>query len=240
MKLNITIILLGSFCAISNIYGQYSTEGLSLDGDVYQWYDSQKGKENTSLVNGVYQEVKKKTPNSHPFFLSDKWLPGVIHYQGQTYEGVSVLYNMEDGEILFKHPIPFEYDLQPIKPVQQSVSWFLIDGNLFKYYTDGVLNYLPGFYHVRYEGDRLTFITRRSRAIVTSPEFRYNNNDVNIMRYDDKYYKIKNRLLFFRLFKPWKKQIRQYIRQHRVGFNKEYDSGLAGLVLYCESLISKP
>jgi len=226
------------FLIISRVsYGQYPVAGLSLQGDVHEWYDSQVKRKNTSLVTGTYREVKKRIPDSHPFFISDKWINGNLHYQGQTFNHVSLLYDMEEDELIFRHPETFLYNLQPIKPVQPEITWFTLEGHLFRYVHHSILGYSEGFYEIRYEGLHTSFFTKRIRSVVTDPDYKYANNDVNILKLDGNYYKIKSRLIFYRLFKDSRKQIRLYIRQHRVRFKKANDVGLDGLIQYCDTII---
>lgn len=218
-------------------HGQYVISTLSMQGDIYEWHDGQLGKKNTVLVTGTYREVKRRIPNSHPFYISDKWITGSLHYQGQTFTNVSMLYDMESEEVLFRHPEFYLYNLQPIKPIQQEVDWFIIDNHLFRYIRNQILMYSEGFYEVRYEGEHTSLLTKRIRSVVTDPEYMYANNDANILRLKDQYFKIKSRFLFYRQMKDFKKQIRLYIKQHRVRFKKDKDDGLDGLVQYCDTLI---
>lgn len=215
---------------------QYTTSGLSLDEKAHDWFDAQIKRENTSLVTGTYREITRKLPKSHPFLISDKWVEGSMHYMGQTYNNVSLLYDMEQDEILFRHPQAFAYNMQPIKPIQKEISWFMMEGMLFKYIDRKLFYYNEGFYEVRYEGENIIFLSKRIRTVVTEPEYMYANNDVNILIVGEEHYRIKNRFLLYRLFKQSKKSIRKYIKEHSVSFKNDNDSGLVSLVKYCDTL----
>ncbi|MDH5604614.1 MAG: hypothetical protein OEY51_11770 [Cyclobacteriaceae bacterium] len=235
-KGTLILFVLMLISVVSN--GQYSVAGLSMQTDVHEWYDGQIKRKNTSLVTGTYREVKKRIPDSHPFFISDKWIDGNLHYQGQTFNHVSLLYDMEEDELIFRHPETFLFNLQPIKPIQPEITWFTLEGHLFRYIHHSILGYKEGFFEIRYEGLQTSFLTKRIRSVVTDPDYKYANNDVNILQVGSDYYKIKSRLIFYKLFKDSRKQIRLYIKQHQVRFKKENDQNLDGLVQYCDTIIA--
>ncbi|MDH5397653.1 MAG: hypothetical protein OEX02_05875 [Cyclobacteriaceae bacterium] len=219
--------------------GQYTTTGLSLNEEVHNWYDQQVGLSNTLLTTGSYFQVVKKTKFNHPFFISDKWVQGDITYNGEHFSNISLLYDMENDFILIRHPETYKYIMQPIKPLQHLVSSFEMQGHYFMYYHERILLHSPGFFEVHYQGHSMDLLTKRVRRLETnsSMELEFVNKDSRIIRYKADYYKIKSRMLFYRLFKEHRKQLRKYIREHQVIFGNDNEERLAGFVEYCDSLI---
>ncbi len=69
----------------------------------YNWFDNVIGQEHTGLYNGkqyVNLDINRVFGEKHAFFLSDKVLKGSITYDGQTYYGVDMKYNLETDKLL--------------------------------------------------------------------------------------------------------------------------------------------
>lgn len=56
--------------------------------------------------------------------------------------------------------------------------------------------------------------------------------------YNDKYYPVKNKSLFTKIFKPLKKQINQFVKNRHLNFKQDADGSLTSLAGYCEELLT--
>ena len=69
--------------------------------------------------------------------------------------------------------------------------------------------------------------------------YRFDSNVRYYLLYDGQYYTVKNESSFSKLFPQYKKQIRQFTKEHKLNFKRENkDTSLASLGGYCEGLIT--
>src|SRR5580704_9297457 len=61
------------------------------------------------LYNGVeYKEFPFRSKDEgHPFYLSDEWIGGDVNYDGEEYQGVSMLYDVITDKVIVEQPYSY-------------------------------------------------------------------------------------------------------------------------------------
>ncbi len=241
-------ILISFFILItsSSVVAQYDLAGLDLDGNVTEWFDQSIGKQNLRIVSGDFYEVKNRSTLSHKFYLSNKWALAEIDYYGNKYTGIYVLYDVVDDQLLIRHPTRYNYFAQPIRIHQARVKSFSILDHAFRYYEEEESPPTgPGFYEELYLGNHIDLIVKRKKEenVENNELFvGYRLNDQYFLRYQDTDYKITRRRSIIKSLKPYKKQLRQYIRQYSLKLKVEdvlNDRAVVELLRYCDGIIGE-
>jgi len=229
----VVCLLSGEFC-----HAQYGMAELDLDKDVSTWFDEQIGKDQTPLVAGIYQETYLST-NSHPLFLEKYWISGTLKYRGETFQDVSMLYNIHQDFLVIRHPTQLLLSNQPIRLEKNLVDWFILNSYYFKNFRD--LNTESGFYNVLFEGTQFQLISKRSKK----ETIERNNNTLNFEK-DDAFflYKenglhlIKNKSGFIKTYPELKKEIKSFVKKNSLNINPNNEQSLTTLAKFCDSKLN--
>lgn len=69
--------------------------------EIYTWFDSQIGIENTSLFSGIESiETEKGSDGFTKYLYPDSFSTGFIGYDGQTYYDVAIKFNVYDDKVI--------------------------------------------------------------------------------------------------------------------------------------------
>ena len=96
-----------------------------------------------------------------------------------------------------------------------------------------------GYYIQLFKGEKVTLLRKETYTIrqkqITSI---FDNNTRFHLFYNKRYYTVKNKGSFTKLFPQYKKQINQYAKAHKLDFGQNAEVSLAVLAGYCEELIT--
>ena len=96
-----------------------------------------------------------------------------------------------------------------------------------------------GYYIQLFEGKKIQLYRKEYFSIRQKQN--YESFDLNINHYlffNDRYYSVKNKGSLSKIFPQYKKQINQYVKNNKLKFGKNAESGLSSLAAYCEELIN--
>jgi len=107
----------------------------------------------------------------------------------------------------------------------------------------------PGFYIHLEEGKKVQLFCKESYTsqqnaitVNSNRNTRFYRFDLDIryyLLYDNRYYPVKNKGSFTKLFSQYKKQINQFSKEHKLKFEKEEkDESLTSLAGYCDELLT--
>lgn len=227
-------------CLTIPLSAQVATTQLNMEGDIYAWYDQAIGKDKTGLLVGQYHALQRVTRTSHQFFQSDVWSLGALHFRGQQYDSVDLLYDLEKGVMLIRHPFNFALHNQPIKLTQNQVSWFYMFGHKFKYYDQRIMIYEPGFYDMLFEGDQLNLMCRRMKNVEADRTLEYVATNKYLMEYEGNFYRVKGKSSFTKVFKQHKAEIKSFANSNKLNLKTD-DSGeydLQRMADFCNKLLT--
>jgi hypothetical protein len=147
MYLNYSSVLLILFVSLSS-FGQSFP-----NTEIYSWYDTQTGIQNSKLLRGVeYIEEHRMINENHKFFESNDFQKGVLVYDGQLYNDVTLKFNIYDDLLL----IYLQYEQRNLffELFSDKVNNFEISDHKFSYIRAENDSSILGFYEIiSEEGD---------------------------------------------------------------------------------------
>lgn len=180
-------------------------------------------KENLRLYNGTEFTAAYRSSAGHPFFEYPKPKAGDVSYDGITYPGVQLSYDLSRDEIIFVTP---SNNLN-IKLISQKVSWFSLDDHLFinvRKDSNTVNLREEGFYEVAYDGFYSILIKRKKKMEESSRDdavSRFVQYTDYYARKGNIYYAIDNRRLLLTLCKDKKSELTKYMQKENLDFKKD-------------------
>ena len=235
------LMIIVSLMFYSTVLAQYETKDLNLEEDVTPWFLEAIGREQTKLVSGSYHQIQRGSSITHQFFKENGWTSTSIIYYGKEFHLSGAMYDLEFDHILLRHPTQIRLSSQPIKLHQDKVSFFKIHGHTFRFYNSK--DDPPrgeGFYDELYLGDTVSLIVKRSKEKkVKFSELTpiYESNDSYFLKYHGEYIKVNNKRSIFRILKPYKKDLKKFIRRNGLKIKVGSDHDLVMLLDYFESVI---
>ncbi len=199
--------------------------------------------EELHLFNGrEYKGYAEQFNEGTPYFLSDKWSKGTLHYEGKMYENVSLLYNVAKDELICLYIDKASAVLLD----KQRVSAFSIMNHHFIHLPSDSLHtssITPGFYDELYHSNN-SLIARRTKNIQTflrqsGAEIKVFSKDHYYLRKGDGYYEVNNKKTFLHNLGDKRKELQQYIRQNKLSFKKDMENAMTKTLAYYDQLSNK-
>ncbi len=212
----------------------------------YISFDKYLGVENIDLSNGIIEENEYRSiyNNNHQFFKSLDFLPGSVHYNNQSYFGLSLKYNIYEDEVLVK--LPNKYGAVTLKLLKSKVENFVIDSHKF-IRVDSVTSTndeLKGFYEVLLEKKNVVLYKKYDQAkrdVIENRKVFYHflNKNSYILYYKDVYYKVNTKNALSKILPDHKKTIRNFYTKNKALYKLKPDSFMTSLVRKVYSEISR-
>lgn len=194
----------------------------------------------SGLYNGTeYADYTFRFKEGHPWFMSDKPMPGSVVYDGIRYDSVLLHYN-EIADCLV-----FEDDSHRFQLINERVNAFALGGYYFvRLNRSDLPGSVPvtGFYCVLYEG-KLQLLVKETKSIREELK----SGDEGIVRYADSklsyfikkgnsYLPVTGKKSLYKILSDKKKELQQYARTNHLSFNKNREQMLQQLCGYYDQL----
>lgn len=199
----------------------------------YIMFDQIVSYENTNLYNGTrYAEKYRTRNNDHKFYLTSEYLIGNIEYDGQTYFGIEIKYDISEEKLLVNLPSYIGHYM--ILLLNSKIEKFYINNSIFVKLIDKSKN-LPGFYEVIFESPKLRFYKKylkfRSEYFYKKKVYNsFENKDYYILYQTDTYHRFKSYKDLIRLFPELKKELNDYSKSQKKLKKSNYDLFMKGLI----------
>ena len=206
----------------------------------YTSFDRIVSYENTNLYNGIiYSEKYRTRNNNHKFYLTSDYLIGNIDYDGQTYFGIELKYDISEELLLVNLPTYLGHSI--ILLLNSKLEKFNINNSKF-IKLNGKSIGLNGFYEIIYESPELRFYKKNlklsSKYIYKKKVYyRFDNNDYYLFFDSASYHRFKSYKDLIRLFPELKKELNDYSKSHRKLKKSNYDLFMRELINRCIQLI---
>lgn len=146
----------------------FSIDGFSQGHDskanIYQWFDSQVGVENTRLFNGKEYIDRHRTINIKNKFLAGGTGIGAVLYDGQWFPNLQMRYNVFDDLLL----VQLESNLgnNILELIKQKIEQFTFNGLQFINVNPIQSNSpVTGFYEILFENPQLSILKKHAKSI---------------------------------------------------------------------------
>ncbi len=214
-------------------------------------YVSEKGfyelKENFDHLNGPdykllngRQYIHLNSGNSHPYFNTDRYRPGSLLLNGESYDNVTINYDIFDQQLILQYPSNSDQDLQVVLN-RALIDHFQIDGLTFRLMSFPETGSL--FFQVLSSGDVSCFLLWKktlSRSTVsgnTSYKYSKQSREVYLQR-EGRLYIVRSRSSFTSIYdEAYRKEIKSFLRREKIRFRNASDEKLGELMNFCIELI---
>ena len=96
-----------------------------------------------------------------------------------------------------------------------------------------------GYYIQLLEGEKVKLFCKETYSIRQKQlTYAFDHKITYYLLYNNRYYTVKNKGSFSKLFPQYKKQINQYAKDHKLNFRQDVEVSLTSLAQYCEELIT--
>lgn len=201
----------------------------------------QNGPDNL-LINGRPYVSQNPNGDGHPYLVSEEWKPGTVYINGNPYPSNQLKYNLFLGQLIIRHDRPNGTN-QTVILSDLLVDSFLLDERLFVDQdlvvadAESVKGYLEQIYSAQ-----LSFFRFQKKIAVTpsnsKPYGGYSKvRDVYYLIMDSEQHKITQMKDFLACFPDHKSQIRKYMKEHSLRWNKMNNTQFTNLLKFCHDQI---
>lgn len=221
---------------VASISRDVDVATLDLGGDVKSWYDAQVGLINTAYQLGTHYKVEVRSRSTNPFWFRE-WQTGYLEYQGQSFERVMLMYDMEKDALLVRNAQgggfgePMELNMDLVASFQLADASFV--------YLENQVGLANGYYQKLREGEKLSLYAKRVKVLsIVDSEVAYILRHQYFLKKDGEFISIRNFRNYAKHYPEHKKQLKKH-----VGAGKRAIGGPAGdlafieLVDYTESIL---
>ncbi len=199
---------------------------------------------NARLYNGSQYrpDEVQEYDTGHPYFQSDDWEAGGIHYDGQYYNPVNILYNLILDKIIIESP----FDYSKIELVQSRISSFSLSGHDFVKLSgdsSSVTAVRSGFYDVLYDGV-IKVYAKRSKEIAKKIESgaekkKFIEGNRYFIYKKNNYFLVKSKASVLRVLEDQKPMLKQQIAKYKIVFKKDRGHAIAMLAALYDEAVKK-
>ncbi len=214
-------------------YGQYVRDFYELK----EYYDNSYIAD-YNLWNGRRYLRPYSNSIGHPFFNSENFREGSLRINGTLYEDVLINYDITNQQVILQQT-GHSNSTDQIILTRESIDEFSLDGRLFRQMSFPETG--TGFFQIVSSGEISCYFTWRKEATITSTQKRSYSFTPQIRK---AYLVVSGQLNSFRslssfiniIGEQYKKEIRQYRRQHKFYLRSASDKEMKQLIDYCISL----
>ncbi len=195
------------------------------------------------LVNGRKYVPAHGNAKGHPYFIEPDWVTGTLVIKEKTYKDVEFKYNIDLDKIILRAEVT-RGGLVYVLLNDDFVTSFIIGEHYFINSSQLLLADNSGYFELVFEGEH-TLLIKHHKSFIS--EFSQNAplgrfSDLNSIKYiycDGMLYKIPNIKSFLMYFKPFRKEIKKYMKQEKIKYKKANNFELHHFLKYCNEISSK-
>lgn len=191
------------------------------------------------IYNGSRYAAPKQTFEQHPYFSSEDWLTGTVHYDGEFFSDVALMYDLLSDAVITEH-LPSGHAIQL---VPGKLKKFSIAGHTFeKIINDSSSSGLPrtGFYDVLYAGNTKVVASRQKflrekievRVITVTYEER---NRYFILR-DGIFFPVRSKGSVLKVLENRRQELKRFLKRERIIFSDNRELALKRLAEHYDNV----
>ena len=195
------------------------------------------------LVNGRKYIPAHGNAKGDPYFSGPDWVTGTLLIKEKTYKAVELKYNVDLDKIILRAEV-IRGGLVYVLLNNDFVTSFIIGEHYFINSSQLLQQDNSGYFELVFEGEH-TLLIKHHKSFIS--EFSQNAplgrfSDLNSTRYiycAGMLYKMPYKKSFLMYFKPFRKEIKKYMKQKKVKYKKANNFELHQLLKYCNEISSK-
>ncbi len=235
------LIIIGITIQISKAQHQYTDSTLPILNTLNKIYGT-----SDILANGTLYDEPHYQISGHPYFNSEQWLTADLFIKGNTFKNQKIRYNLQADNIVLLSSdensllrmIYIEakaIDSMLFKNIQLSNLLFINTSQLPKNvfpsnYAERIYKGGIQFYRIYYKEHLKNYSQYKPKGEFSEQKQKYyllNNHDI---------VEIKRRRDVYKQYPNHKKQIRGFMRKHKIRFRKATKNQLIKLMTFCDDL----
>jgi hypothetical protein len=192
-----------------------------------------------NLLNGRQYDLLN-SGKSHPFFNTDRYRPGSLLLNGETYDSITINYDIFDQQLTLQYPGNSGQDLKVVLN-REMIDHFQIDGLTFRLMSFPETG--SSFFQVLSSGDMSCFLlwkktlSRSTASGNTSYKYSKQSREVYLQR-EDRLYVVRSRSSFTSIYdEAYRKEIKEFLRREKIRFRNASDEKLGELMNFCIELM---
>lgn len=202
----------------------------------------QAAKGQAVFYSGKEQYVYPTYYEGHPYLVAVEPVTGTVVYDGITYPDIRMRLDLYRDELVVSLPEGnYNVVLQP-----ERVNYAdLHSCRLIYYYPDGLKGCPVQGYHILLREGAYPVLERPSAKLMdvlrgTEREVYFEQSQRFFIRRDEAYYTVKSKSSLLKVFPSHKKELNQFIKQHKLNFRKETGKAIVAVVEEYERLTKQP
>jgi hypothetical protein len=192
-----------------------------------------------NLLNGRQYDLLN-SGKSHPFFNTDRYRPGSLLLNGETYDSITINYDIFDQQLTLQYPGNSGQDLKVVLN-REMIDHFQIDGLTFRLMSFPETG--SSFFQVLSSSDMSCFLlwkktlSRSTASGNTSYKYSKQSREVYLQR-EGRLYVVRSRSSFTSIYdEAYRKEIKEFLRREKIRFRKASNEKLGELMNFCIELI---
>ncbi|MFM9837394.1 MAG: hypothetical protein ACKVOQ_03965 [Cyclobacteriaceae bacterium] len=179
-----------------------------------------------------YQQIE----DEHPYFLSNNWIVGSIHYDGEIYENVGLLYNTLTDNVI----VEYYHSSTMIQLVKEKLLYFTVYGQTFFNIQNNALQ--SGFYERLCNG-KVKVFAKRFKVFQKKTSFANQQSFEEKSKYyifkNGIYHAVKSKNSVLSVTGDQKKEVKQFLNKNGLQFGKSREMSIIKAVEFYNNLIEK-
>lgn len=201
-------------------------------------YDSATS-ESQHLYNGPQYFIYDSPAEEHQFYRTEEWEIGSVFYDGQSFQGVPLLYDIVKDQLVARYKRGFVL----ITLQNQKVAYFTLPGHTFvriEADTGRVEGLRTGFYDQLYTG-KTKVVARRvkerqqdlsdRRVVIKFPQ-----KDVYYLHKAGEYHPVRTKKSVLTYLEDQKRPLKKYLRDNKLSFRDDREAAILGLAAHYDEL----
>lgn len=195
---------------------------------------------NEMLENGRIYIPTHSRAKENPYFSGTDWMTAKMIIKGDLLEDLRIKYNVNLEQIILKKEVENQESHIPIVLNNDFIDAFDSDGHHFiNLKTMPISEDLSGFAELIYDG-QMVFLVKHTKEFLnrysqSNPYGAYSKlYSVYYIYENEKLTRVATKGAFLNYFEPIKKEVKKFIRKHKIKYKKATNSQLYQLIEYCE------
>ena len=198
-----------------------------LDRKYYNYYDSIVQYENIGVFNGLeyIDRLISLDPKDHKFYGSSNFSNGFVVYDGQPYHDLGMKYDVLNDLLVIQY-INIKINNLALNP-SLVTEFKLINERFVRLPKSRDIEsfYGNGFFKLAFKGDRYSVLVKYLKGKVEKIKYdkiyyRFTDNEIYLVNYEDRFYRVKSVKDVVTTFPSKKKQIQSFFNENRRLYKK--------------------
>lgn len=187
------------------------------------------------LYNGTdFANPRQTSFEEHPYYISNDWLTGAVHYDGILFEDVALTYDIHSDRLITLIPV----NGREIKLITEKIDYFVVNSITFVKLSPQNLD--RGFYGRLYNGDTKVYVRytkskqeriENRRLVIEFPQ----STRYYVLK-NGKYFSVRSKKDVLKVLGDRKAELKQFAQKENLRFKATKAESLVKLASFYDSI----